>query len=107
MQQLPAQRPDLILPSRQAVWLQRTSSVLRERFRLRPGCDPEAQSLNRGSDYFFFFEVFFAAFLVAALAVFFAFFAFLAMWSSLILSLGRHAHAVHRHAHQRDDTIKA
>ena len=51
-------------------------------FALRPGCDPEAQSLSRGYDYFFFFEVFFATFLVAALAVFFAFFAFLAMSSS-------------------------
>ena len=46
-----------------------------------PGCDPEAQSLSRGYDYFFFFEVFFATFLVAAFAVFFAFFA---MSSSLI-----------------------
>jgi hypothetical protein len=35
------------------------------------------------TDYFFFFEVFFATFLVAALAVFFAFFAFLAMSSSV------------------------
>ena len=33
--------------------------------------------------YFFFLEVFFATFLVAALAVFFAFFAFLAMSSSV------------------------
>ena len=41
------------------------------------------QSLSRGYDYFFFFEVFFATFLVAALAVFFAFFAFLAMSSSV------------------------
>jgi hypothetical protein len=48
-----------------------------------PGWDPEAQSLNRGYDYFFFFEVFFASFLVAARAVFFAFFAFLAMSSSV------------------------
>ncbi len=46
-------------------------------FALRPGCDPEAQSLSRGYDYFFFFEVFLATFLVAAIAVFFAFFAFL------------------------------
>jgi hypothetical protein len=48
-----------------------------ERFR------PEAQSLSRGYDYFFFFEVFFANFLVAAFAVFFAFVAFLAMSSSV------------------------
>lgn len=47
------------------------------------GVRPEVQSLSRGCDYFFFFEVFLAAFLVAALAVFFAFFAFLAMWSSV------------------------
>ena len=52
-------------------------------FVLRPGYDPEAQSLSRGYDYFFFFEVFFATFLVAAFAVFFAFFAFLAMSSSV------------------------
>lgn len=52
-------------------------------FALRPGCNPETQSLSRGYDYFFFFEVFFATFLVAAFAVFFAFFAFLAMSSSL------------------------
>jgi hypothetical protein len=39
------------------------------------------QSLSR--DYFFFLEVFFATFLVAAFAVFVAFFAFLAMSSSL------------------------
>jgi hypothetical protein len=55
---------------------------------------------SSGSDYFFFFVVFLATFLVAALAVFFAFFAFLAMWSSLIHSLGRRAHVVHRHAQQ-------
>jgi hypothetical protein len=48
---------------------------------MRPGWDPEAQSQSR-YDYFFFFEVFFATFLVAARAVFFAFFAFLAMSSS-------------------------
>ena len=41
------------------------------------------QFLSRRYDYFFFFEVFFATFLVAALAVFFAFFAFLAMSSSV------------------------
>lgn len=57
------------------------------------------QSLSRGCDYFFFFEVFFATFLVAALAVFFAFFAFLAMSSSVKNWLGEHAHAVYRHAH--------
>jgi hypothetical protein len=65
---------------------------------LRPGYDPEAQSLGRGYDYFFFFEVFFATFLVAAFAAFFAFFAFLAMSSSLINWLSEHAHAVDRHA---------
>jgi hypothetical protein len=52
-------------------------------FVLRPGRDPEAQSLGRGYDYFFFFEVFLATFLVAAFAVFFAFFAFLAMSPSV------------------------
>ena len=55
-----------------------------------PGCDPEAQSLSRGYDYFFFFEVFFATFLVAAFAVFFAFFA---MSSSFKNWLSEHAHA--------------
>src|SRR5258708_27992131 len=67
-------------------------------FALRPGCDPEARSLSRGCDYFFFFEVFFATFLVAALAVFFAFFAFLAMSSSVNNWLTQHAHVVYRHA---------
>jgi hypothetical protein len=62
-----------------------------------PGWDPEAQSLNRGYDYFFF-EVFFATFLVAARAVFFAFFAFLAMSSSPKNWLSKHAHVVYRHA---------
>jgi hypothetical protein len=65
---------------------------------LRPGCDPEAQSLSRGYDYFFFFEVFLATFLVAAFVVFFAFFAFLAMSSSLKNALSEHAHAEYRHA---------
>jgi hypothetical protein len=45
--------------------------------------NPEAAILNRGYDYFFFFEVFFATFLVAVFADFFAFFAFLAMSSSI------------------------
>lgn len=40
-------------------------------------------SQSRGRDYFLFFEVFFATFLVAAFTVFFAFFAFLAMSSSV------------------------
>jgi predicted membrane protein len=66
---------------------------------LRPGCDPEAAIVRRGYAYFFFLEVFFATFLVAALAVFFAFFAFLAMSSSVKKSLNEYAHAVHRHAH--------
>ena len=61
-----------------------------------PGCDPEAQSLSRGYDYFFFFEVFFATFLVAAFAVFFDFFAFLAMSSSLKKWLSERAHTVDR-----------
>lgn len=65
---------------------------------MRPGCDPEAQCLSPGYDYFFFLEVFFATFLVAAFAVFFAFFAFLAMWSSVKNGLSEHAHAVDRHA---------
>jgi hypothetical protein len=51
-------------------------------FAFRPGRDPEAKSLSRVYDYFFF-EVFFATFLVAAFVVFFAFFAFLAMSSSV------------------------
>jgi hypothetical protein len=58
----------------------------------------KAHSLGRRCDYFFFFAVFLATFLVAALAVFFAFFAFLAMWSPMRLSLSERAHAVHRHA---------
>ena len=71
------------MPCRDTERLQRTFQILWRGFALRPGCDPEAQSLSRGCDYFFFFEVFFATFLVAAFAVFFAFFAFLAMSSSV------------------------
>jgi hypothetical protein len=63
-----------------------------------PGWDPEVQAFSRGYDYFFFFEVFFATFLVAARVVFFAFFAFLAMSSSVKNWLSEHAHAVYRHA---------
>ena len=65
---------------------------------MRPGCDPEALSLSRGYDYFFFFEVFLATFLVAAFVVFFAFFAFLAMSSSVKNGFSEHAHAEYRHA---------
>jgi hypothetical protein len=65
---------------------------------VRPGCDPQARCLGRGYRYFFFFEVFFATFLVAAFAVVFAFFAFLAMSSSVKSWLSEHAHAVYRHA---------
>jgi hypothetical protein len=65
---------------------------------LRPDSDPEAQSLSRGYDYFLFFEVFFATFLLAAFVVFFAFFAFLAMSSSVKNWLSEHALAVYRHA---------
>lgn len=52
-------------------------------------------SQSRGRGYFFFFEVFFATFLVAAFAVFFAF-AFLAMSSSVKNRLSERAHAMHR-----------
>ena len=74
-------RPYLALPRYRTA--AKDIQILWKGFALRPGCDPEAQSLSRGYDYFFFFEVFFATFLVAALAVFFAFFAFLAMSSSI------------------------
>jgi hypothetical protein len=47
--------------------------------RLRPRCDREVAIAQSRYDYFFFFEVFFATFLVAAFVVFFA---FLAMSSS-------------------------
>ena len=83
MQQPPAQRSGLILPLPRYRTAAKDVSDPLEGFALRPGCDPEAQSLSRVSDYFFFFEVFFATFLVAAFAVFFAFFAFLAMSSSV------------------------
>jgi len=53
---------------------------------------------SRGYDYFFFFEVFFATFLVAAFELFFAFIAFLAMWSSVKNWLSEQAHAVNRYA---------
>ncbi len=65
---------------------------------MRPECNREAQPPRRGSDYFFFLAVFLATFLVAALAVFFAFFAFLAMSSSMRLSFSERVHVVHRHA---------
>src|ERR1700759_2084866 len=58
----------------------------------------ERHSVRRRPDYFFFLDVFFATFLVAAFAVFFAFFAFLTMSSSRKNSLDKHAHAVNRHA---------
>lgn len=77
---------------------QRTFQIPGRGFALRSGCDPEAQSLSRRRDYFFFFAVFLATFLVAALAVFFAFFAFLAISSSMRLSLSERAHVVHLHA---------
>ena len=48
------------------------------RVRFRPG----SRDFSDLEMIYFFFEVFFAAFLVAAFTVFFAFFAFLAMWSS-------------------------
>src|SRR5712664_154980 len=98
MQQLPAQRSDLILPCRYTERRQTTPHILWRGFALRPGCDPEAQFLSRGYDYFFFFEVFFATFLVAAFAVFFAFFAFLAMSSSVKNWRSEHANVVYRHA---------
>jgi hypothetical protein len=107
MQSPPAQRSGLILPCRDAKRLQRTFQILWRRFTLRPGCDPEAQPLNRGYDYFFFFEVFLATFLVAAFVVFFAFFAFLAMLSSVKNELSEHAHAVDRHAQHRDHITNA
>ena len=96
MQQLPAQRSDLISPCRHTERLQRTLHILWERFRFAFGRNPETQSLSRGYDYFFF-EVFLATFLVAAFAVFFAFFAFLAMSSSKNW-LSEHAHVVYRYA---------
>ncbi|WP_213773042.1 hypothetical protein [Bradyrhizobium sp. dw_78] len=83
MQQLPAQRSDLISPCRNADRLQRTIQILWRGFALRRAVTRRRQALSRGCDYFFFFEVFFATFLVAAFAVFFAFFAFLAMSSSV------------------------
>lgn len=50
---------------------------------MRPGLRPRDDHVSvAGRDYFFFFEVFFATFLLAAFAVF-AFFAFLAMSSSV------------------------
>lgn len=54
-------------------------------------------SRSRVRDYFFFFELFFATFLVAAFVVFFAFFAFLAISSSVKNRLSERAHVVHRH----------
>jgi hypothetical protein len=91
-QETPAQRSGLILPRRDTEW---------------PLAFRRRQFLSRGYDYFFFFEVFFATFLVAAFTVFFAFFAFLAMLSSVKNCLGEYAHGVHRHAQHRDDITNA
>jgi hypothetical protein len=97
MQQLPAQRSDLILPCRDTERLQRTFQILWRGSLCVRLATRRRQSLSRGYDYFFFFEVFFATFLAAAFAVFFAFFAFLAMSSSKNW-LSEYAHAVYRHA---------
>ena len=84
MQKHPAQRSSLIMLCLDSGWLQRTfldfsrvvACVLVAAWRRHFVC--------RGYSYFLFFlEVFFAIFLVAALADFFAFFAFLAMSSSV------------------------
>ena len=73
VQQPPAQRSGLILPCRDSEWLQRTFQILWKVSLCVRVATRRRQSLSR--DYFFFLEVFFATFLVAAFAVFFAFFA--------------------------------
>ena len=87
-----------MLPCRATERLQRTFQTFGEVSLCVRVATRRRQSLSRGYDYFFFFEVFFATFLVAALAVFFAFFAFLAMSSSVKNWLSEHAHVVDRHA---------
>jgi hypothetical protein len=87
--------------------LQRMFQILYERCRLRPRATRKPRLLNRRYYYFFFFEVFFAVFLVADLAVFFAFFAFLAMCSSVKNQLSEHAHAVYQHAQHENDITKS
>jgi hypothetical protein len=87
------------MPGLGSGWLQRTSLDSLKSCRLCPGCGLEAAFRRRRYGYFFFLEVFFATFLLAALAVFFAFFAFLAMSSSVKSRFNEYAHAVHRHAH--------
>src|SRR5258708_37867433 len=64
MQWLAAQTAGLMLPCRVPERLQRTFQILWRGFALRPGSDPQAAISQRGYDYFFFFEVFFATFLV-------------------------------------------
>ena len=86
MQQPPAQKSGLILACRDTKWLQRTLHILWEGLAFHPGFDPEAAIYRSRYDYFFFFEVFFATFLVADFVDFFAFFAFLAMSSSVRIS---------------------
>ena len=71
-----------MLPYRATEQLQKTIQILWKGSLCVRVATRWRQSLSRGYDYFFFLEVFFATFLVAALAVFFAFFAFLAMSSS-------------------------
>ncbi|QQN65281.1 hypothetical protein JIR23_05645 [Bradyrhizobium diazoefficiens] len=84
MQQPSAQKPGLILLCRDTERLQRTIQILWKGFALRPGLRARGGNVSAaGPDYFFFFELFFATFLVAAFVVFFAFFAFLAMSSSV------------------------
>jgi hypothetical protein len=83
MQSPSAQRSGLVLPCSETDRLQTDIQTLWKGLAVRPGRDGRRKCLRREYDYFFFFEVFFATFLVAALAVFFAFFAFLAMSSSV------------------------
>lgn len=72
-------RPDLTC--RDTERLKRSFQILWRGFALRPRLRPRGGNVSvAGRGYFFFFEVFFATFLVAAFAVF-AFFAFLAMSS--------------------------
>jgi hypothetical protein len=96
-QQSPAQRSGFAMCCRDTCMAANGISDPLERSRLPRGTR-ERQSVRRRRDHFFLLEVFFATFLVAAFAVFFAFFAFLTMSSSRKNSLDQHAHAVNRHA---------
>jgi hypothetical protein len=82
MQALAEQRSGLIIPCRDTDGCKRYFRAFGEISRCFRVATRRRHFFSCGYDYIFFFEVFFATFLVADFAVFLAFFAFLAMSSS-------------------------